>query len=247
MRWMGSTCRTFQYGAAPSQAGDLHLPSGPGAPVVCLLHGGFWRMPYGRDQFGAVAEDLAARGYAVWNLGYRRVGEPGGGWPGTLQDVVAGVGFLAELAAAGAPIDLDRIVLAGHSAGGQLALWAAAQADVGIRGVAALAAATDLQAIRDLGLGDGAVDALLGGSFPERLREASPMERLPLGVLQWIAHGTEDGDLPIRLSQAYADAAAAAGDDVVFAEMAGAGHMDCLDPRSGFHAGLCAWLAEVLP
>lgn len=246
MRWMGSTCRTIPYGPSASQAGDLHLPAGPAAPVVCLLHGGFWRMPYGRDQFGAVAADLACRGYAVWNLGYRRVGEAGGGWPGTLRDAAAGIGFLAELASEGAPVDLDRVVLAGHSAGGQLALWAAAQAGLRIKAVAALAAVTDLRAVQALGLGNGAVDALLGGMSPERCREASPIERLPLGIPQWIAHGVEDDDLPIQLSQAYASAAAAAGDDVAFAALPGAGHMDCLDPRSGFHAALCGWLAEVL-
>ncbi len=122
--------QTITYGACADQAGDLHLPQMRGddprrAAVVCLLHGGFWRMPHGRDQMNAVAGDLATRGFAVWNLGYRRVGAPGGGWPGTFDDVVAGIDHLATLAADGVAIDPERVIVVGHSAGGQLALWCA--------------------------------------------------------------------------------------------------------------------------
>ena len=108
--------RTFQYGTDASQVGDLYLPSPPRPAVVCLLHGGFWRMPYSREEMTPIAEDLVRRGFAVWNLEYRRVGAPGGGWPGTFEDVVAGIDHLATLAAEGADLDLDRIQVAGHSA-----------------------------------------------------------------------------------------------------------------------------------
>ena len=129
------TFRTIAYGPSPDHVGDLYLPrraphrdghrnAGP-APVIALLHGGFWRMPYSRDHIAPIAVDLADRGFAVWNLEYRRVGAAGGGWPGTLQDVGAGIDHLATLAQDGAPVDLDRVTVVGHSAGGHLALWSA--------------------------------------------------------------------------------------------------------------------------
>src|SRR5688572_18692450 len=116
---------TFNYGRDDQQAGDLSLPGAARPPVVCLLHGGFWRMPHGRAELAPIARDLCTRGFAVWNLEYRRVGAPGGGWPGTLQDVGAGIDHLATLAADGIGLDLDRVAVVGHSAGGQLALWSA--------------------------------------------------------------------------------------------------------------------------
>jgi acetyl esterase/lipase len=113
---------------------------------VCLLHGGFWRMPYGRDEMDAIARDLAARGFAVWNLEYRRVGAPGGGWPGTLDDVGAGIDHLATLVGEGVNLDLERVAVVGHSAGGQLALWSASRASPRVR----VAAAAGLAPVADL-------------------------------------------------------------------------------------------------
>ena len=89
--------RAIRYGPSPDQEGDLHLPDAPRPPVVCLLHGGFWRMPWGRDQMTPLADDLASRGVAVWNLEYRRLGAPGAGWPGTLEDVASGMEHLSRL------------------------------------------------------------------------------------------------------------------------------------------------------
>jgi acetyl esterase/lipase len=117
--------QTVKYGPSDSHVGDLYLPAAVSPPVVCLLHGGFWRMPFGRDEFSPVAIDLATRGFAVWNIEYRRLGVPGGGWPGTLQDVAAAIDHLAALAAGGTALDLDQVTVVGHSAGGQLALWSA--------------------------------------------------------------------------------------------------------------------------
>ncbi len=253
------TCQTLRYGPSHSQEADLYLPSIPRPPVVCLLHGGFWRMPYGRNQMLAVAEDLVSRGYAVWNIGYRRVGEAGGGWPGSLVDVASAVDHLATLVHEGMDLDLDRVATVGHSAGGQLALWSAAKTlETSLPGpvrvqpmaVAALAAVADLRAAWKLGLGSGAVAAFLGGSpseRPERYAAASPLERLPLGTRQLILHGTLDEALPVGLSQDYAAAAQAAGDDVAFVELASTGHMDYLDPRSEAHATLCDWLTRIIP
>ena len=115
------------YGPGTDRFGELWRPAGDGPwPVVALLHGGFWRARRTLELMRPLAADLAGRGFAAWNLEYRRVGQPGGGWPGTFQDVAAGLDHLAELAGR-EPLDLDRLVVAGHSAGGHLALWSAAR------------------------------------------------------------------------------------------------------------------------
>ena len=116
---------TYVYGDSPEQFATLAVPATPGPhPVVVLIHGGFWRAAYGLDLMEPLAADLVRRGYAAWNIEYRRVGQPGGGWPGTLEDVAAAIDKLADLAD-DADLDLTRVSVVGHSAGGHLALWAA--------------------------------------------------------------------------------------------------------------------------
>ncbi|MDR3414164.1 MAG: alpha/beta hydrolase, partial [Formivibrio sp.] len=110
--------KTEHYGPHEDQVGDLYLPGNAKPAVICLLHGGFWRMPYGRDQMDAIACDWVLRGFAVWNLGYRRLGIPDGGWPLTGEDVIRGIDYLSSLAAKGTDLDLERIAVVGHSAGG---------------------------------------------------------------------------------------------------------------------------------
>ena len=253
--------RTIAYGPSPDHVGDLYLPHRAGssssgrAPVVGLLHGGFWRLPYGRDHIAPIAVDLADRGFAVWNLEYRRVGAAGGGWPGTLQDVGAGIDHLATLAEDGEPIDLDRVTVVGHSAGGQLALWCARK-DMGsgdgfqpkrvqISRAVGLAAVADLALAHELRCGNGAIEDFLGGSPAQvaaRYRSTSPAEMLPLGVRQLLVHGSVDVDVPAVISRRYAAAASAAGDEVSFIELADAGHMDFIDPSSDAHAVWCSRL-----
>ena len=267
-------CRTLAYGALPDQVGDLYLPNVPSGgssgtpraaagqalrgparrdgrvPVICLLHGGFWRLPYGREHVAAIAVDLARRGFAVWNLEYRRVGAAGGGWPGTLDDVAAGIDHVRRLADRDAALDPERVLLVGHSAGGHLALWAARRfGKVRIAAAAGLAAVADLRLAHELRCGNGAVADFLGGSpeqWPARYHMASPAEMLPLGVRQLLVHGTHDADVPIVISRSYAAAAAAAGDDIRFVELPDACHMDAVDPASAAHAVLCGWL-DALP
>ncbi|UXI70671.1 alpha/beta hydrolase [Tahibacter amnicola] len=212
------------------------------------MHGGFWRTPYGRDQMEAVAQDLVGRRYAVWNIGYRRVGEPGGGWPGTFDDVGAAIDHLALLHADGISMDLDQVFVAGHSAGGHLALWSASRAAprIRVRAVAGLAPIADLTAGYHLALGGQAAGQLLGGSpqdVPGRYRTASPHAQLPLHIPQLIAHGTEDTAVPVQLSRDYVALAASHGDPVTLAELSDTSHMAFLDPCSQAHQTLCHWLA----
>jgi acetyl esterase/lipase len=247
--------RTVKYGPLPEQEGDLWLPERAHPPVVCLLHGGFWRMPYGRDQLDGVARDLAGRGFAAWNLEYRRLGAAGSGWPGTFDDVALGIDRLAGLVADGVGLDLERVAVCGHSAGGHLALWSAARgrgsAQPGARGGVRIAAVVgqaplaDLERCDALRLGGTAVRELLGGApeeVPERYRAASPRALLPLGVPQLLLHGGADGAVPVEISREYCRAARAAGDEVELVELPGLGHMDFLDPASAAHAALRSFL-----
>jgi acetyl esterase/lipase len=252
-----NTIRTFKYGPLEFQEGDLYWPLKLRPPVVCLLHGGFWRMPYGREQFAAVAKDLAARGYATWNIGYRRLGAAGGGWPGTFSDVALAVDYLATLVASGIELDVSRVIVVGHSAGGQLALWVAARnrpaffgsaARVKPLSVAGLAPIVDLARTWQRGSGNGAVDELIGASpdhYPDRYAAASPIQLLPLGIQQLIIHGTKDDALPVCLSRDYVAAALTSKDNVTYLELPDVGHMEYLDPSSVAHSHLCTWLAQV--
>jgi acetyl esterase/lipase len=253
---------TMAYGDSPDQVGDLYLPEAENPPVICLLHGGYWRMPWARDHIAPLAVPLTWLGFAVWNLEYRRVsgargelGAGGGGWPGTLQDVGAGIDHLATWAAdtRKGRIDLNRVTVVGHSAGGQLALWAAAPGGeygptrVRVAAAVGLAPVADLRWAYEHRCGNGAVESWLGGSpmeHPGRYREASPAERLPLGIRQLVLHGAPDEDVPVEISRRYAQAAAAAGDAVTFMELPDAAHMDFVDPASGATAMLFDWLVQ---
>jgi acetyl esterase/lipase len=253
----------FAYGEHPSQFAELHLPTeGDGPwPVAILLHGGFWRTPWALDLMRPLAADLTRRGIAAWNVEYRRVGD-GGGWPATFLDVAAGVDLLATAAAAaGYPLRLDRTVAVGHSAGGHLALWAAARprlpgdapgADPAVRVTAAvsLAGVADLADAARRNLGHGAVVALLGGGPTDdvdgRYRLASPAALLPLGVTQIVVHGGRDRDVPIAHSREYARAARRAGDPVEVLESARAGHYTVIDPESSIWRRAAARLGEAV-
>jgi acetyl esterase/lipase len=240
--------RTVRYGTDPSQVGDLHLPGGPGPwPVAVVLHGGYWRVRYDRTLMDAVCADLAAHGWAAWNLEYRRIGGGPGGWPATFDDVSAGIDHLAAL---DAPIDIRRVVSIGHSAGGHLALWAATRdrPRVAVTAAVGQAAVSDLAQASRLRLSDGAADELLGGSpddVPERYAAASPAERLPLGVPLLLVHGAADDTVPVTFSIELHAAAVAAGDtcDLVVRERDG--HFEHIDPSTPAWGTVIAWLREI--
>jgi acetyl esterase/lipase len=232
----------LRYGAAEAQSGELYLPAGQSAPVVCLLHGGYWRMSHGRDQMEPVAWDLVQRGYAVWNMGYRRVGEVQPAWPACLDDVQSGLDRLVDTDLG---LDLDRVVLVGHSAGGHLALACAADRRahrIRLKAVIGLAAVTDLWSCHaDATLND-AIKALQGDSTVA----LSPMQQLPIGLPQTLLHPHRDDSVPLAMSQDYVRCARQAGDQVELVELPHADHMDFIDPASAAHAALCRALHQHL-
>jgi dipeptidyl aminopeptidase/acylaminoacyl peptidase len=220
-----------RYGDHPSQVCELHDDS---TSVAVLIHGGFWRQRYGRELEGGIARDLAARGWAVWNIEYRRLGGEGG-WPATFEDVEAAIRAL--------PLDAARVVAIGHSAGGQLAVWAAAQGLVGA--AVSQAGALDLEELSRLGTSDAVVNQLLGGTpdeVPHRYAEASPRRRLPIGTPLLLVHGARDGDVPVHISREFAAAARAAGDDCDLVVIDDEGHYEHLEPGSQCWAAVIEWL-----
>jgi acetyl esterase/lipase len=239
-----------RYGRDPSQVCDLHLPQGAGPwPVAVVLHGGFWRERYDRSLMDALCADLARRGWAAWNLEYRRIGGRGG-WPATFDDVAAGVDFLADLQASGTPIDTRRVVTIGHSAGGHLALWAATREQPAVPVTAAVgqAAVCDLARASRLGLSGGAADALMGGPperVPKRYAAGSPIERLPLGVPTLLVHGGRDDTVPVDLSRDLHAAAIAAGDRCELVVLEDDGHYEHTDPATTAWGTVTRWTAAL--
>jgi acetyl esterase/lipase len=236
-----------RYGRHAHQFAELLLPpdsDGP-LPVAVLLHAGFWRAQYSLDLADDLARDLARRGWAAWNVEYRRVGESSdGGYPATLEDVGAAIDFLQTL---DAPLDLARVVTVGQSAGGHLAVWAASREApaVPLAGAVSQAGVHDLREADRLGLGDGATAEFMGGSADERsdaYADASPIERLPVGVPALLVHGEADDVVPPSQSSAYAEAARAAGDEVELILRPGEDHFVHLDVDGRAWADVTAWL-----
>ncbi|CAL9516709.1 alpha/beta hydrolase [Streptomyces sp. enrichment culture] len=261
---------TAGYGDHPDQVVDFYVPrggagAGEAAPVVVVLHGGSWRAPYDRRHISPFAGFLARRGFAVASVEYRRgaegpagdgSGEPvAGRWPDTFDDVAAALDALPELVGRHLPrADARRTVLTGHSAGGHLALWAAARhllpADAPwrtdrpapLRGVVALAPIADFGVADKLDVCGGAARQLLGGGelFAERRPYADPALLLPTGIATTLVQGRADVDVPQAVAEAYADAAARAGEVVGVTLLEDVGHYPLIDPA----ADACAVVAE---
>ena len=246
----------IHYGAGEFQFGDLWLPKlepGHKTLVVVFVHGGWWKAAYGLEYGGFLCEALKKQGIATWSLEYRRVGNVGGGWPGTFEDVAAGFEFLRTLAESYA-LDLGRVVAMGHSAGGHLAFWLAGRHHVPaesavarpavalpLHGVIALAGAVGLQMTIDLSgwftfaHDKGEVLALMGGPpshYPERYKAGDRAELLPFNVPQALIQGTEDDQIPPGLPEKWAERARRLGEQVRVEKIAGADHFDVVDPES---------------
>jgi acetyl esterase/lipase len=248
--WAARPADTLAYGPGPDHVGDLLVPDVPGPHAVAvLLHGGFWYHAWERDLMDGLAVDLARRGWAAWNIEYRRVGA-GGGWPAAGDDVATAIDHLLALAPV-YNLDLDRVATVGHSAGGQLALWAASR---GRRGAVhphlavGLAAITDLRAAREQGVGGRSVQNLLQTSpDPNKaMRDASPLTHVPLDVPQILLHALDDEQVPLSQTRDYADAARRDGDDVTVIEVPGGagGHFGLIDPGSAAWAATAAAMED---
>ena len=256
----------ISYGPDALQFGELWLPRKSGRhPVIVLIHGGCWRgdLP-GLELMDYMAADLRDRGYAVWNLEYRRIGHPGGGYPGTFQDVAKGLDHLRAIASL-YELDLGRVAVSGHSAGGHLALWVAGRDRVApgsplrtpdplpVRGVVSLAGIADLDDYRRTGPeacgGPSTIDGLVGVQQPggrDVFADTSPPALLPLGDRQIVISGALDPIVPPRFGQAYAARAADAGDPARSVVLEGAGHFELIDPTSAVWGSVVSAYADLL-
>jgi acetyl esterase/lipase len=231
---------SHRYGSDDSQYGELWLPAA-GDPVgtVVLIHGGFWRARFDLSLGRPLAADLVARGYAAWNLEYRRT-SAGGGWPATFEDIAAGIDLLADL-----PVDSSRVVAVGHSAGGHLAAWAAGREKlppdapgsgprVTLRGVISQAGVLALADCARERVGEGAALELMGAGpddLPAEYRIADPLSAVPVSAAVLCLHSRADDRVPFGYSERYVAAAVAAGGAARLAETHG-DHSTLIDPDS---------------
>ncbi len=217
----------IQYGPGAAQFGELYRPAEPVHDgVVIVLHGGFWRARYDCALGRPLAADLAAHGFTAWNVEYRRV-SAGGGWPATVEDVSAAIDHLATL-----DVDASRVVAVGHSAGGHLTVWAAtarAEARVPLAAAVSQAGVLDLATAARTGVGQTAVQDLLGGGpgdVPDRYAAADPIRHVPPQVPVLCVHARADDTVPFAQSEAYV---AAAGRRARLVEVPG-DHFTVIDP-----------------
>ena len=224
------------YGEDANQFLDVRLPKGNGPyPVVFFIHGGYWRVKYDLKHAGHLCHALKLAGIATCNIEYRRVGNPGGGWPETLNDLRSAYHFLhSDEAKYKLPqLDLNRLCVAGHSAGGHLALCLAAH-EPAITRVLSLAGVLDLRRAWELHLSSDAVAGFLGGSpseVPGHYCEASPAEG-HIAAKQILIHGTADVDVPYELSKNYAEQKQISGENVQLITLPSIGHFEIIDPSS---------------
>lgn len=236
---------TISYGDSALQVVDLWLPPGDGPhPTVLMVHGGCWQTEIAdRRIMNWIAADLRQRGIAVWNIDYRGVDRPGGGYPGTFQDAAAAADALRDHAAR-YHLDISRLVATGHSAGGHLALWLAGRSrlpagsplrssdPLPIHAVVALGGLPDLEeAARPPGSGCGTeVIARISGNG--RYAETSVPRLAPLGVPQVMVNGLQDRIIPVAYAEGYAAPMRTAGDDVRVRFVDRTGHVELITPDS---------------
>ena len=240
--------KRIEYGPDPQHFAELRLPDGAGPfPFLLVIHGGFWQSAYDLKHIGSLCAALTDKGIVTCNLEYRRIGNSGGGWPGTFQDVSLATDNIMDTISSDSRVDVARAAVMGHSAGGHLALWLAsthrvpkasplrrAQKYRFVRAVS-LAGVCDLRAAWKQRLGNGAVAKLMGGSpdrYPERFDAGSPIELLPTGTIQLLIHGTADTIVPASQSEKFVDRAEQLGEQPTLVKLEGVGHFELIDPES---------------
>lgn len=238
----------IRYGSDPNQFADLRFPTAKGpCPLLFVVHGGFWQSRYDLTHIGHLCAAFTSQGIITCNIEYRRIGNPGGGWPGTFQDISLATGNIVQRTSSDPRFDHARSAILGHSAGGHLALWLAGSHRI-IRGsplhvdrkqaitkAISLAGVSDLRLAWRQKLGHGIVTRLMGGTpddYPDRYEAGSPIELLPTGISQALVHGADDDIVPVSQSEAYVEKAEKLGDWPTLVKLAGVGHFELIHPES---------------
>ena len=238
----------IRYGYDDTQFSELRFPSGKGPfPLLFVVHGGFWQSHYDLLHIGHLCAALTSRGVITCNLEYRRIGNRGGGWPGTFLDINLATRNIIQTMSPDPRFDLTRTAIIGHSAGGHLALWLVGSHRISkdsplhsvqkqaITGAISLAGVSDLRLAWKQKLGHGVVTRLIGGTpeeHPDRYNAGSPIELLPTGARQILVHGTADDTVPFSQSEAYVEKAEKLGDRPTLFRLQGIDHYELIDPES---------------
>jgi acetyl esterase/lipase len=247
IEWLPSSPpdRRILYDTNPSTFGDLRLPKnstpGPsGYPVLIFVHGGAWTADWTINHTDQLVEALTQEGIATWSIEYRRLGNAGGGYPQTFLDVARGADFLRKIAPE-YRLDLNRVVVAGHSSGAHLALWIAGRRNLPkesklyvpdplpLKGVISLAGVVDLEGALTIGDRKDSLQLLNvsdAASAAHLWAETNPMRLLPFGISQLLIVGTKDNPWRITTTKTFADAATQKGDPVRLLIPDGANHFD---------------------
>lgn len=240
----------ISYGVDSLQFGELRLPDGNGPyPIAVVIHGGCWMTIANLHIMDHFCVELTRAGIATWNLEYRRIGDPGGGWPGTFIDIGDGIDHVVNMAEK-YNLDLSRVVFIGHSSGGHLALWAGARhclpdsnilysknplKPTGVVSLAGLANLRDMVERTKAVCGSDVIKSLLGGTFeefPNRYRMASPITSLPTGIDQILIYGADDPAVPAELGQSYAEMGKSLKENIGFCVIPKASHFELIAPWS---------------
>ena len=238
----------ISYGSDPSQFAELRFPKGKGPfPLLFVVHGGFWQSVYDLSHIGHLCAAFTSTGVITCNVEYRRIGNPGGGWPVTFQDISLATRYILQYLSNDSRFDQARRAIIGHSAGGHLALWLVGSHRISkvsplhndqkqeIKSAISLAGVSDLRSAWKKKLGRGAVTGLIGGTpdeQPDRYDAGSPIDLLPTGAKCVLVHGTADDTVPLSQSQSFVERAEKLGDLSTLVKLDGIGHFELIDPES---------------